>query len=83
MLLCKFGFEYVWNAQGVQDENALLCVFEDRAKQHFVTLWRNKVLNSRKLSTYSMLKTEFYSRTVSWYFKNEEAQRNILQVKMF
>ena len=41
MLLCKFGFEYVWNAQGVQDENAFLCVFEDRVKQHFATLWRN------------------------------------------
>ena len=59
MLLCKSGFEYVWNAQGVQDENAFLCVFEDRVKQHFATLWRNEVLNSRKLSTYSMFKTEF------------------------
>ena len=57
MLLCKFGFEYVWNAQGVQDENAFLCVFEDRVKQHFVILWRNEVFNPRKLSTYSMFKT--------------------------
>ena len=56
-ILCKFGFEYVWNAQGVQDENALLCVLEDRLKQHFVTLWRKEILNSRKLSTYSMFKT--------------------------
>ena len=59
MLLCKVGFEYVWNAQGVQDENVFLCVFENRVKQHFVTLWRNEVLNPRKLSTYSMFKTEF------------------------
>ena len=59
MLLCKFDFEYVWNAQGVQDENAFLCVFEDRVKQHFVTLWRSEVLNSRMLSTCSMFKTEF------------------------
>ena len=36
-----------------------LCVFEDRVKPHFVTLWRNEVLNSRKLSTYGMFKTEF------------------------
>ena len=36
-----------------------MCVFEDRVKQHVVTLWRNEVLNSRKLSTYSMFKTEF------------------------
>ena len=36
-----------------------MCVFEDRVKQHFVTLWRNEVLNLRNLSTYSMFKTEF------------------------
>ena len=35
------------------------CVFEDRVKQHFVTLWRNEVLHLRKLATYSMFKTEF------------------------
>ena len=39
ILLCKFGFEYIWNAHSAQDENAFLCIFEDRVKQHFVTLW--------------------------------------------
>ena len=51
ILLCKVGFEYVWNAQGVQDENAFFCVFQDRIEQQFVTSCRNEVLNSRRLST--------------------------------
>ena len=40
-------------------KNAFLSVFEDSVKQHFVTLWRNEVLNSWKLFTYRMFKTEF------------------------
>ena len=44
ILLCKFGFEYVWNAQGVHDKIAFLCDFIDRVKQHFVKLWRKKII---------------------------------------
>ena len=78
ILLCKFGFEYVWNAQGVQAGITFLCVFEDRVNnilQHYGEMKLSNV-------TYSMFKTKFVLKPYLDIFKKKK-HRNILQVRMF
>ena len=52
------GFLYVWENQGVTNENEFLDRFEKRIKDQFLQLWKSKVNESSKLSFYADIKTQ-------------------------
>ena len=59
MLLIKFGFKYVWESQGVTNDDTFLETFESRVKEHFKAEILRSIQNSSKLAVYSTFKDEF------------------------
>ena len=58
LLLCKYGFEEVWNQQGVTNEREFLKIFRERLINSDTQEWILQVQNQSRLSTFCIFKLE-------------------------
>jgi hypothetical protein len=73
LLLLKYGFQDVWEAQEVENNIVFLREFTNRVKQAYDTEWEYGVSQCSKLSLYRQLKTNGISREN--YLKNVTLKR--------
>ena len=57
--LYKNGFGYIWENQGVRNEDLFLSEFTQRMKDQYLQTWSNICQTSPKLITYVQFKTKF------------------------
>ena len=68
-MLNKFGFNYIWFSQNVDNEEIFLNVFKTRVKNYYVNESREKLRNSSKMAIYCTFKNIYINNECEAYLK--------------
>ena len=68
-MLNKFGFNYIWFSQNVDNEEIFLNVFKTRVKNYYVNELREKLRNSSKMAIYCTFKNIDINNECEAYLK--------------